>query len=68
MVENRIREFREKAGISQTELVRRAKIASPNLRKIENGRVEPWPKIRRSLARVLKVSQHELFPENQENG
>lgn len=68
MVENRIREFREKAGISQTELVRRAKIAPPKLRKIENGRVEPWPKIRCSLSRVIKASQHELFRGSQENG
>ena len=60
---NRIREFREKAGISQVELARRARIASTNLSAIECGRLAPWPKAKRSLARVLKCSQAELFPE-----
>lgn len=59
---NRIREFREKAGMSQVELARRAKIASTNLSAIECGRLAPYPKAKRALARVLKCSQAELFP------
>ena len=65
MMENRIREVREKAGISQVELARRARIASPNLSAIECGRLAPYPKIKRKLARVLKVTQEELFPNGQ---
>lgn len=63
MVENRIREFRERLGFSQVELARQAKIASTNLSAIECGRLAPWPKIKRRLARVLKATPGELFPE-----
>lgn len=63
MLENRIREFRERLGISQVELARWALIASTNLSAIECGRLAPWPKIKRRLARVLKTTLGELFPE-----
>ncbi len=62
MVGNRIRECRERLGISQVELARRIRIASPNLSNIENGRLAPWPKARRDLSKVLKVPQKMLFP------
>jgi len=63
---NRIREFREKGGLSQVELARRVRIASTNLSAIECGRLAAWPKVKRALARVLKVSQAELFPDGTE--
>ena len=63
MGSNRVRELREKAGLSQVELARRARMASTNLSAIENGRLAPWPKIKRRLARVLKTTVQELFPE-----
>lgn len=63
MVNNNIREFRERQGLSQVELARRTHINSPNLNAMENGRVAPWPKAKRALARVLKVTQAELFPD-----
>ena len=62
MFKNRVRELREKAGLSQVELARRARIASTNLSSIECGRLAPWPKAKRALVRVLKCSQAELFP------
>lgn len=62
---NRIREFRLKAGWSQVELARQARVASTNLSAIECGRLAPWPKVRKALAKVLKVSEAELFPNNQ---
>ena len=66
---NRIREFREKAGISQVELGRRARIAPQNLSAVERGKLAPWPKARRALSRVLKCSQTELFsPEDGSDG
>jgi transcriptional regulator with XRE-family HTH domain len=64
---NRIREFREKAGLSQVELARRARIASTNLSAIECGRLASWPKVKRRVARVLKKTLQELFPENNFN-
>ena len=63
---NRVRETREKAGMSQVELARRARMASTNLSSIECGRLAPWPKAKRSLARVLRYSQAELFPTEKE--
>lgn len=63
---NRLREFREKVGMSQVELARRARVASSNISSIECGRLAAWPKAKRSLARVLKCSVAELFPENRE--
>lgn len=60
---NKLREFREKAGMSQVELARRARIASTNLSSIERGTLAPWPKAKRALARVLRRSQSELFPD-----
>ena len=59
---NRVREYREKVGLTQVELARRARIASPNLSSIERGRLAAWPRVRRTLARALKVSESELFP------
>jgi len=62
VVTNRIKEFRERAGLSQVEVARRARMASTNLNAIENGRLAPWPKVKRALARALKTTQEELFP------
>lgn len=62
MVENRVKEFREKAGLSQVELARRTRMASPALSAIERGRLLAWPKVRRRLAKVLKTTEAELFP------
>jgi putative transcriptional regulator len=66
MPQNRIRELREGLGISQVELARRAHIASTNLNAIENGRLLAWPKVKRRLARALKCTESELFPEGYE--
>ena len=62
---NKLREIREAAGLSQVELARRARIASTNLSAIERGRLTAWPKVRKALARVLKVSEDELFDNGQ---
>jgi transcriptional regulator with XRE-family HTH domain len=68
MEQNRIREYREKLGISQVELARKARMAAPNLSNLERGRLAPWPRIMRTLARVLKATTEELFPRSNENG
>jgi len=63
MFTNRIKEYREKLGITQVELARRARVASSNVSSLERGQIAPWPKIKRALARVLKTTPEELFPE-----
>lgn len=63
---NRVKEIREERGLSQLKLATKAHIHPCNLSAVERGKVVAWPKIRRSLARVLKCSQAELFPSNGE--
>lgn len=67
MVENRVKEYREKVGLTQVELARRARMASPNLSAIECGRLAPWPKVRRKLAKLLKTTPEELFLGSQQD-
>ncbi len=62
-MDNRVKEFRELAGLSQVELSRRARIASPNLSAIEHGHRKAWARARWQLARALKCTEAELFPE-----
>ncbi len=68
MRNNRLKEYREKAGLSQTELAWRAKMAGQNISAIERGTLAPWPKVRKALAKALNVSENELFPEESKRG
>jgi len=63
MEHNRLKEYREKAGLSQTELAWRARIAGQNISAIERGTLASWPRARKALAEALKVTETELFPE-----
>ena len=64
MVENRLKEYREARGLSQVELSRLARVAAPNVSAIERGRLLPWPKVKRRLAKALRCTEADLFPEN----
>ncbi len=68
MMNNRLKEYRAKAGLSQTELAWRAKMAAQNISAIERGRLAPWPKARKALARALRATEMELFPEEGNHG
>ena len=68
MVHNRLKEYREKAGLSQTELAWRARMAGQNISAIERGTLAPWPRARKALAEALNVSETELFPEDSIDG
>ncbi len=63
MAPNKLKEMREKAGLSQVELARRARMASQNLSAIEGGKLLPWPKVKKALAKALKTTEKELFRE-----
>lgn len=65
---NRLKEYREKAGYSQTELAWRARMAGQNISAIERGTLTAWPRVRKALAKALKVSESELFPEEVRHG
>ena len=62
MVENRLKEYREARGLSQVELSRLARVAAPNVSAIERGRLLPWPKAKRRLAKALRCAEVERFP------
>ena len=68
MVHNRLKEYREKAGFSQTELAWRAKMAGQNISAIERGTLAPWPRAKKALAKALNVTEAELFPEGDIHG
>ncbi len=63
MGKNRLKEYREKAGLSQTELAWLARMAGQNISAIERGTMAPWPKARKALSAALNVPETELFPE-----
>jgi transcriptional regulator with XRE-family HTH domain len=66
MFTNRLKEFRERLGISQVELACRAHVAQSSVNSIERGRLAPWPKIKKRLAEELGTTPEELFPEGLE--
>ncbi len=68
MTKNRLKEYRERAGLSQTELAWRARMAGQNISAIERGTMAPWPRARKALAEALQVSEIELFPEESRYG
>ena len=68
MMSNRLKEYRERAGLSQTELAWRAKMAGQNISAIERGTLAPWPRAKKALADALKVTETELFPEESREG
>ncbi len=63
MLNNRLKEYRERAGLSQTELAWQARMAGQNISAIERGTLAPWPRAKKALAEALQVAETELFPE-----
>lgn len=60
---NTIRKRREQLGLSQSALSRLIGLAEPNLSSLELGKLKPWPKVRRDLAKALGCQESDLFPE-----
>lgn len=52
---------REKRGWSKSELARRAKIALPDISRLESEKIFPYPGWKRRLARVFKMPGDRLF-------
>ena len=62
---NIIKELREKAGISQTELAKRLHVTNDYLCMIENNRRSPSLKLAMSMAKEFDVKLDALFYANQ---
>ena len=60
---NALKEIRTKAGLSQLDLAKKTNIAPAEISRIENGWLYPYPGWRKRLAKALKVSEGELFPD-----
>jgi transcriptional regulator with XRE-family HTH domain len=57
---NRLKEFREKALLTQEELARQVGISFVTLNRWENDKQRPSFRLLKQLARVLKVKPEEL--------
>lgn len=63
MMVNRLREVRVAKGFSQTKFAARLTVHPSLVSAVEHGRQAPYPRFRRRSARVLGVSERELFGE-----
>lgn len=63
MYRNRIRQQRERRGMSQSKLACMIGMAGSTLSNLELGKWKPYPKARRDIAKALGVTEGELFPE-----
>jgi transcriptional regulator with XRE-family HTH domain len=68
MLSNRLKEYRKRAGLTQTELAWRARVAGQNISAIERGSLAPWPRVKKAISEALNVPESELFPEACEDG
>ena len=60
---NRLKEYRSKLGINQTELGKRAGVSRQTINAIEQGDYNPTIRLCRAVCRVLGNSLDELFGE-----
>ncbi|GEA14780.1 transcriptional regulator [Moorella sp. E308F] len=60
-MKNRIAEFRQKIGLSQTQLAKEAKITRPYLSDIERGIKSPTVDVAKRLCQVLGTNFEILF-------
>ena len=60
-IENRLRYYREKAGLSQEELAKMANVSRQTIIAIEKGRYYPSLMLALILAKIFGVSVEDLF-------
>jgi len=63
MSNSKLREQRVVKGLSQIQLSYLSKVPSTSISDFELGKRKPWPRARKALAKALKVSEAELFGE-----
>jgi len=61
MFKNTIKESRQKRGLSQTKLACQIGLASTTMSNLELGKLKPWPKVKKDIARALNTTEQELF-------
>ena len=60
-MENRIREMRKQAGLSQEELARQCGVTRQTINAIENNKYDPTLGLAMRLARLLGAPVEEIF-------
>ena len=65
---NRLKKFRKERGLSQLRLAYLTGINPPDISRIENGWLKPYPGWRKRLARALGCKEKELFPGEEQDG
>jgi len=58
---NPLRDLRQAAGLSQTQLVRRMGTTQANITRLETGKFDPRTQLIADLAKALRVSEEEVF-------
>ena len=64
MLPNKLREHRERLGLSQTKLACMTGLAGSMISDFEAGKRLAWSRARRAIAEALGVKEIELFGEN----
>ncbi len=67
-MQNRIKEFRTKLGITQEDLARKSGVRRETIVFLEQGKYNPSLKLAHDVATVLKSSVDELFFDDQGRG
>ena len=62
----KVKEYREKAGMKQSELAEKVKARRETIVHLENGKYNPSLKLAMDIARVFGVSVEELFAVTEE--
>ncbi|MDQ0157969.1 helix-turn-helix transcriptional regulator [Robertmurraya andreesenii] len=60
-MENRIKEYREKSGLSQGKLAEKCNVSRQTINAIENNKYDPSLQLAFDIAKTLKVTMEELF-------
>ena len=61
MLQTRIKEYREKRGMKQSELAALVGVRRETIVHLENGRYNPSLKLARDIAKVFHTTVEELF-------
>lgn len=60
-MENKIKKYREKLGLSQGQLAEKCNVSRQTINAIENNKYDPSLQLAFDIARTLNVSMEELF-------
>lgn len=60
-LETKIKEYREKAGLKQSELAEKVNARRETIVHLENGKYNPSLKLAMDIAKVFDVSVEEIF-------